>query len=165
MLAAESDAAVDATRLTRMLLVHDLAEAFTGDITPHDQITGEVKNRVEQSAFDLLAARLGRDEMTTLWREYHDNLTATAHLARDLDFLETLLQAIEYEATGQLKSNSVEEFWAVAGTRVLTPFGRRLLMTMQFVRRHCLLEVSAIASTQTASGGPNVRTPILPKLA
>lgn len=41
------DPHLDINKCIRMALVHDMAEAITGDITPHDGISAEEKRNLE----------------------------------------------------------------------------------------------------------------------
>lgn len=41
------DASINKSKCIKMALVHDMAEAITGDITPDDGISNEEKNRLE----------------------------------------------------------------------------------------------------------------------
>ncbi len=43
-----------------MALVHDVAEAFVGDITPHCGVSGDEKQRLEADAIDRMQEMLGR---------------------------------------------------------------------------------------------------------
>jgi putative hydrolase of HD superfamily len=97
VLARDADPPLDRERCVAMALVHDLAESIVGDITPYDGISGEEKNRRERGAMERLAALLGDGEVLRLWEEYQAAETAEARFVKDLDRLETVLQAAEYE--------------------------------------------------------------------
>ena len=43
-----TDASIDKDRLMKICLMHDVAEAVVGDITPHDPVTKEEKRRLEE---------------------------------------------------------------------------------------------------------------------
>jgi putative hydrolase of HD superfamily len=97
VLARDADPPLDRERCVAMALVHDLAESIVGDITPFDGVSGEEKNRRERAAMECLSALLGDGEVLRLWEEYQAAETAEARLVKDLDRLETVLQAAEYE--------------------------------------------------------------------
>lgn len=97
VLARDADPPLDRERCVAMALVHDLAESVVGDITPYDGISSEEKNRRERGAMERLAAMLGDGEVLRLWEEYQAAETAEARFVKDLDRLETVLQAAEYE--------------------------------------------------------------------
>ena len=96
------DDSFDRGRCVAMALVHDLAEAVVGDITPYDGISREEKRRREREALSRLADNLGDTELLELWEEFEAGETAEARLVRQLDVAETILQAHEYrDATDQ----------------------------------------------------------------
>ncbi len=90
-----------ATRATKMALVHDIAEAIVGDITPHDGVTDEDKHAAERRALlDMVKQIDGRvaNEFVELWDEYEQGTSEVARLVKDIDKFEMILQADEYEA-------------------------------------------------------------------
>lgn len=117
---------VDAYRCLRMALLHDVAECIIGDITPHDGISQTEKYRREAAAISQLADLLGDQEMSELWVEFEENKTAESQLVRELDFLETLLQAMEYERECDLSSSVLQEFWDAGTTNLASDLGKRI---------------------------------------
>ena len=124
-LAALDHPGLDATRVLKLAVVHDLAESLVGDAPPyaaadvppatdHDAFRaffGErhvrpteakrAKHEAETSAFGLLASRMGpnaRRELTALWDEYEHGETAEAHFVKEADTLEAYLQSRHYAA-------------------------------------------------------------------
>lgn len=93
---------VNKDRCVKMAVVHDIAEAIVGDITPNDNVPKEEKNRLEAAAIDemciLLEGGIAADEVKELWLEYENNSTPEAKFVKDLDKLEMILQAVEYES-------------------------------------------------------------------
>jgi len=86
---------VDAARLLRICLVHDLAEALTGDIPAPAKASAPDKSAAERAAMLTLTAPLpaaARAEILGLWEEYEAATTREARLAKGLDKLETILQ-------------------------------------------------------------------------
>lgn len=93
---------VDIGRCVQLALVHDLAEAEVGDVTPLDGIDKKEKERRERSAIEYLVHTLLQGSpagmrILTLWNEYEDRSTKEARLVKDLDRFELALQAFEYE--------------------------------------------------------------------
>lgn len=92
---------IDRDRCVKMAIVHDIAEALAGDITPSDGISREEKREREEGAMEEMQATLGggiaASEMRALWEEYEANKTEEAKLVKDLDKVEMILQASEYE--------------------------------------------------------------------
>jgi putative hydrolases of HD superfamily len=135
----------DAQKCVKMALVHDLAEALVGDITPHDGVTKAEKHAREEAAMTrmqltltgavqdgessssaasaTIAAKIwstAGDEMLALWQEYEACSSPEALLLKDLDKLEMIMQAYEYEqATGQ----PLDEFFRSTAGAFLSPVG------------------------------------------
>ncbi|EME27030.1 putative hydrolase of HD superfamily isoform 2 [Galdieria sulphuraria] len=89
-------------KLVKLALVHDLGESLVGDITPHDGISPEEKNRKEAEAFrkirdEYLSSCTVGQELYDLWNEYENNLSEEAKFVKQVDKLEMLIQAFEYE--------------------------------------------------------------------
>ncbi|KAJ0930812.1 putative HD/PDEase domain, metal-dependent nucleoside 5'-monophosphatase [Helianthus annuus] len=100
---------INRERCIKIALVHDIAEAIVGDITPSDGVPKVEKSRLEQAALNEMCEVLGggkrAEEIKELWREYEDNASLEANLVKDFDKIEMILQALEYE-TGTFRSRS-----------------------------------------------------------
>ena len=88
---------LDRDRCVRLALVHDLAEAIVGDITPRDGLSKADKRRREEAAVKEMCRSLDDDELLDLWREFEMGETPEARFVRDLDTAEMVLQAVEYQ--------------------------------------------------------------------
>jgi putative hydrolase of HD superfamily len=92
---------LDANRVLRMALLHDLGEAHVGDLTPHDDVPKVEKARRERAAVAQLLGKLPRGETyVALWEEYETGTSLEAKLVREVDRLEMGLQACVYELQG-----------------------------------------------------------------
>jgi putative hydrolase of HD superfamily len=103
---------VDTNKCIQMALVHDLAEATVGDITPYCGVSDQDKHKLELEAMtklttDLLgtSSSLGAEMILSLWKEYEEGTTEEAKLVKDMDKLEMILQALEYENDGENKKS------------------------------------------------------------
>ena len=86
---------VDIGRLLGICLVHDLAEALTGDIPAPMAAAGGGKSAAERAALATLTAPLPaptRAAIIALWEEYETGSTREGRIAKGLDKLETILQ-------------------------------------------------------------------------
>ena len=96
-----TDAQVNRDELIKICLMHDLAEAKVGDITPHDGVSKEEKRRLEETALRQILSDIGQesisDEMLRLWMAYEEGNSHTANVAKQLDKFEMIVQADEYE--------------------------------------------------------------------
>jgi len=127
VLAPRADPPVDLQRCVAMALVHDLAESIVGDITPYDGVSAEEKRRREEEAmrrFDSLAEGAG---LLALWAEYDAVETAEARFVKELDKLETAMQASEYVQDGAAPAADLREFHDNAERRLTLPVTRALL--------------------------------------
>jgi putative hydrolases of HD superfamily len=148
---------LDADRAMRIGLLHDLAEAEVGDETPFDDILrpGGVRSAAEAgdpALFERLPAadperkrakhareraaieRLGEDlgppigsELRAVWEEYEAQATAEARLVKELDRVETLLQAERYAE--QQPGLPIGSFRAEVAARQLDPDLAALVQT------------------------------------
>ncbi len=115
-------------RCVGMALVHDLPEVIVGDIAIRKQkvdqeITDEEKHEKELAAAKQLFS--GQPEMLSLWMEYEGNETDEAKLVHDLDKVEMVLQALEYQRGGR-SPHVLEEFFQTSGSRIQTEKGKEL---------------------------------------
>ena len=78
-------------RVLSICLVHDLAEVIVGDLTPHDEIQGDEKHRLEREAMLSMAP-----EWVDLFDEYESTSTPEAKFVKTMDKLDMGLQAIRY---------------------------------------------------------------------
>jgi putative hydrolase of HD superfamily len=128
MLAAEVSG-LDSGKAVRIALVHDLAEAVTGDSTPFDALAAtaaerralaanpperstwrdperqQQKARLERAALERLVHDLPAamaDALRSAWEEYEFGTSAEAALVRQLDKMEAYIQGLEYAGSGRL---------------------------------------------------------------
>ena len=125
MVAAKEMPGLDQNRCVKLALIHDLAEAIVGDITPHDPVSKEEKAKMEADAMakirDMLGDSLGGEEVEALWHEYEDQVTDEAKLLKDLDKLEMIMQAGEYE---RAQGKDLSQFFESTAGKFTTPVGQ-----------------------------------------
>ncbi|WOK95040.1 HD domain-containing protein 2 [Canna indica] len=116
---------INRDRCIKMALVHDIAEAIVGDITPSDGVPKLEKSRMEREALDYMCKLLGggsrAEEIGELWMEYEENSSPEAKLVKDFDKVEMILQALEYE-DGQ--GMNLEEFFESTAGKIQTDVGK-----------------------------------------
>lgn len=95
----------DRDKLVKMAIIHDIAEAKVGDITPYDGISNEAKFNLEKNAIEEFVQMLGGSsqalEIRDLWMEYEKGESEISILCKDIDKFEMILQAFEYEKDGK----------------------------------------------------------------
>jgi putative hydrolase of HD superfamily len=126
---SSSSSFYDANKCIKMALVHDLAEATVGDITPHCGVSDHDKYTQEMNAMTELTAKLAvppsaiaGKEILELWKEYEEGVTEEAKLVKDMDKLEMILQALEYEKDGK-NGKSLDGFFDSTRGKWKTPIG------------------------------------------
>ncbi|KPB02924.1 HD domain-containing protein [Ahrensia marina] len=86
---------VDHLKLLKMCLIHDLGEAYAGDVPATEQSPGSDRRDIEyrdvQKLGDIHGGEVGQ-EIVALWLEYDAGETNEARLAKGFDKLETILQ-------------------------------------------------------------------------
>lgn len=128
---------MDPGPLLSMALVHDLAEALTGDVIPRDGVAAAVKKRREEEALAIMCADLHPREaqaILTLWRRFEFGDDPEARLLRELDRLDIALQALAYEEEG-LDPVSLEHLWDFVDRNVVGPIPRAILSKLFAQRR------------------------------
>jgi putative hydrolase of HD superfamily len=127
MIASFSDGALDTNRCIKLALIHDLAEAKVGDITPHCGVSDKEKYDLEletmQYISKMLGPMMGGDEILELWKEYEEGTTEEARLLKDLDKIEMILQAQEYEVEGS-HDESLDQFFTSTEGKWRTDIGK-----------------------------------------
>ncbi|CAF1861107.1 hypothetical protein Bca4012_033061 [Brassica carinata] len=127
---------VNRDKCIKMAIVHDIAEAIVGDITPSCGIPKEEKNRRESEALEHMCKLLGggerAEEIAELWREYEANASPEAKVVKDFDKLELILQALEYE---QEQGKDLEEFFESTAGKFQTDIGKAWALEIASRRR------------------------------
>ena len=138
MFAAE--AGVDEHEALQIALVHDIAEAETGDIAsrerPEDRTVSVAEKAVlERDAIDSLM--VGVDErLRTAWERYEHRSSDAAVFVRDMNLVEMCLQALFYErerryAPSEEDEGVLDEFFRSAAARISTATGRRVFEAVE----------------------------------
>jgi len=95
---------VDKDRCIKLAIIHDMAEALAGDITPPDNIQKAEKHRRELESMQYIVNTLLKPiseaiakDFMDLWMEYETGTTPEAIFVKDIDRFELICQTIEYE--------------------------------------------------------------------
>ncbi|MFH1179725.1 MAG: HD domain-containing protein [Candidatus Bathyarchaeota archaeon] len=113
---------LDSCKVMRMALLHDLAEAKTGDITPKQKKMNhrEIENQAMKTilgGFDDSMRELYWDT----WMEYQRKETPEAILVHDADKIEMVLQAYEYQSISP--NSKLDRFWHA----MVSPMNRKIV--------------------------------------
>ncbi|XP_043195811.1 5'-deoxynucleotidase HDDC2-like isoform X2 [Amphibalanus amphitrite] len=150
---AAGRAHVDQTRAVKMALVHDLAEALAGDITPHCGVSDGDKHARELAALETMVQPLDdrvASEIMALFVEYESNQTAEARFVHDLDKLDMILQADEYEAA---QGRDLQQFFDSTREVFRTEEGQGMAAVLRRQRDE---------RRRTGDGGATAETPAAP---
>jgi len=116
-----------------MSVLHDIAEAITGDIAPADNVTTEEKQRREREAIAALTANLGgfsgagSAAVNALVHDYEARESADAIAVKDLDRLEMIVQvSVKASASGTRFSSHGRYLHVVSCPHLILPTGRRV---------------------------------------
>ncbi|WP_096393798.1 HD family hydrolase [Halorubrum trapanicum] len=137
---------VDLDRTLRLAVVHDAAEAETGDVATRadstaDAVDREAKEATEREAMADLAGPLP-ERVRDAWEAYEARESPEAVLVKECDLLDTCLQAVIYErgdrydpARGEPDAfreyDDLDEFFATTEPRLRTEAGRELFATVR----------------------------------
>jgi len=124
---------VDEGKIIRMALVHDLVESETGDIpTPQKKENFEEEKRIATRIFSKIE---DGNEYLGLWEEFELGSSKEAILLAQLDKIEMVMQALEYEKKG-IDSKKLDEFWNSAEKEIVDPELKKLFDNLQLKRKN-----------------------------
>ena len=142
---------VDLDRALRLAVVHDVAEALTGDVATRadetaDPVDREAKAAAEREAMATLADPLPA-RIADAFATYEARETPEAVLVKECDLLDTCVQAVVYEredrydpATGDptafTEYDALDEFFATTEQRLQTDAGQVLFDRLRARYRH-----------------------------
>ncbi|KAK4604888.1 hypothetical protein RGQ29_013091 [Quercus rubra] len=118
---------LDRDKCIKMAIVHDIAE---------DGISKAEKSQREREALDHMCKLLGGGsralEIGELWLEYEENSSPEAKIVKDLDKVEMILQALEYENE---QGKDLDEFFQSTAGKFQTELGKAWALEIASRRR------------------------------
>ncbi|SDE98671.1 putative hydrolases of HD superfamily [Halorubrum xinjiangense] len=137
---------VDLDRALRLAVVHDVAEAETGDVATRADSTAEGVDReakvaAEREAMAALAGPLP-ERVRDAWEAYEARDSPEAVLVKECDLLDTCLQAVTYERDDRYdpergdpgafrEYDDLDEFFATTEPRLRTETGTELFAAIR----------------------------------
>lgn len=109
-----NDKNINFDKCVKMALLHDLAEAVVGDITPHANMSKEDKKNMEYVGLKKIIKNLNEETqkyMLELWNEYEDRQTIESKIVKDLDIYDVLSQSLQYEKKFDVDLSSFFEYY------------------------------------------------------
>ncbi len=152
---------IDIPHCMKMALVHDMAEALVGDITPVDGVVKGEKSRRESTTMDYFTEDLlGRvnggitgKELKDIWQEYEDGESLESKFVHDVDKIELVLQMLEYEKAHNGKIDLGEFSWV--SSRIQLPEVRAWSDEVMREREEFWGKTDGVHTTFTPESKPN----------
>lgn len=133
------EADVDTDKAVKMALIHDLAEAETGDIpnrADEENLTmsREEKARKEEQVWRQIDSDIESDQLIELWKEYKQKQTDEAVFVKEMDLIELAIQALknekaqnyDTETTRDIDYEHLDEIFVSVDKQLRTELGRKL---------------------------------------
>lgn len=135
------EAEIDTEQALKMAVVHDIAEAETGDLVTRaiddkQDVDKEAKEEMEQKVVEGLSGLIEGEELERLWKEYEGRETKEAKFVKDMDMIDMCLQALKYEKEDRYDPEEenesfqeyerLDEFFATTEPRIRTLKGQEL---------------------------------------
>ena len=97
-------------RCLELALVHDLAEVYSGDYTPVDDISKEDKVTKELEGIKKIAIELSKPKLVDFFVEYEEQLTPESRFVYALDKLDNIVTASWYDDNNRSPQKLLPEF-------------------------------------------------------
>lgn len=111
---------LDRARALTYAALHDLAEAWVGDLTPFDGVARDEKLARERDAISRWTGGWpGAEGARSAWEAYEAQRDPEARFVRQLDRLDMAVQALAY--TGEVPAERLTEFVASAAAGIDHP--------------------------------------------
>jgi 5'-deoxynucleotidase YfbR-like HD superfamily hydrolase len=105
---------LETLKALKMALIHDACESLTGDLMHNKDEREELrKKELENDAMIQILSLLPEDmrkNYSEIWKDFQNKESLEARLVREIDKLEMVFQALEYEEEGYDKEK-LSEFW------------------------------------------------------
>lgn len=111
----------DTEKILKMILLHDLAESVTGDITPEKKTKNEkiiLENKIMKDILANLPKSL-QIQYLKIWEEYQENKSSDAKFVHQVDKFEMALQAKFYQKQTSFEKTKV--FFETAKEEITDP--------------------------------------------
>jgi putative hydrolase of HD superfamily len=121
---------LDTEKMIRMALLHELQEIFIGDLIPEEKkrIPKEELRKREFKAMNRILSHLPKNmknKYLKLWEEFENEKSEEGKVVKDLEKLELVFQALEYEKEGY-KKEDLNEFYDSAKSELKYPETKKI---------------------------------------
>jgi nucleoside phosphorylase/5'-deoxynucleotidase YfbR-like HD superfamily hydrolase len=117
-------------QIFKMFLLHDLAEAYTGDLLPKQKHYPAIEEESRINSFiDLFSTYPGFEQFShfRICSEFERASTINARIAREIDLLDNLVQLIVERSDVNVVIPDYQEWVSYIVVRITTPIGKRIL--------------------------------------
>jgi len=139
MLIADNEG-LNANKLIRMALLHDLEEAIIGDITTfHKEKIG--KNKIIELGKKELEKHLSKlpkqlqKKYINLWKENEEGKTKYSKLLKQIDYIEMMIQCLEYQEKQPKVKKRLNVFWNRQDKIKWDPYFQKIYDTLKSMRK------------------------------
>jgi putative hydrolase of HD superfamily len=145
---------VNKARLIQMALLHDLPEAEIGDMVsergtePVDEEVRKKKRELERECIEGISTLLEDPGILEVWEEHERRTTREARLLKEIDKLEMVLTALDYEWATR---KPLDSFWRNVQGQISDPQLREILETAETMRPDPVSPVPLIGLLNHAS--------------
>lgn len=110
---------LDANKVMKLGLFHEVGEIYAGDVTPRHNVAEKTKVEKEFASAKKVFAKLSHPEKyVALWQEFEEQTTPEAVFVKQMDRLEMGLQASLYE---YMNYKGLDEFFGYVQEKVTSP--------------------------------------------
>ena len=129
ILLADQFPQLEGEKVLRMALLHDIGEAYVGDITPQDRVNSADKSERELRAVETILGKLPNGQrLIADWHEYEHQSSPEARFVKQIDRLELAMQATVYKCQGLIDP---EDFMASAERHLEEPVFKDILAALR----------------------------------
>lgn len=129
---------LDELKMLKMALIHDACESLIGDLMHYKDEREELKKRQLENKAMIQILSLLPDDMrknySKIWKDFQDKESMEAKLVREMDKLEMVFQAQEYEEEGYDKEK-LSEFWDSAERYINDPDAKAIFNMLKRQRK------------------------------
>jgi len=127
--AEEGEPPYSKARIIKLLMIHDIGESVIGDLAPDEKganPNAEAEAVARIAGMAMMPALNNLQGLYEDWQDFEDATSNEAKIARDIDYLEALIQAAQYRPYFENQEN-YEEFVEYHRTRIRTRPGAKIL--------------------------------------
>ncbi|MDJ1138811.1 HD domain-containing protein [Marinicella marina] len=125
----QSDEKFDRSKVINLLLHHDLAESIVGDIINKNEadLKSEENAIAKISLYGTFPGISNLSFFYDLWKEFEDKTSVEGKIAKDIDYIDSIYQLIDYKSRGFIKEKDFLDFKSNVAQKIETNTGKKML--------------------------------------